>query len=124
MSLTVIQTIQAHGAISKLIEEDKANSYVFPSAGRIKLAGNLRATRPIVEEYKAEHEALVRKLGAQKEEVIAVTEENHAAFIEEHTAMLDADTGVTLNPLTEKELGENQLPIDLLVLLMDTGVLK
>lgn len=125
MPLDTRGVVKAQHAINSLIEQDKENKFIFPSAIRIKLAGNLRKTRPVVEDYLKEHETLVRRLGkAQKEGGnITVTTENVEEFNKENNAMLDEATEVTLNPIGEKDLGENQLSIDLIATLQDVGLL-
>lgn len=127
MSLKVKDVLTAHLAILDLIEADKTNKFVFASATRIKLAGNLRKTRPVFEEFTKEKDELIKRLGAPvegKPDEVKVTEENQAKFVSEIEAMYEADSDVTLNPVDAKDLGENQLPIDLLANLETFGLLK
>jgi hypothetical protein len=124
MPLTTKEVVKAQHAINSLIEQDKENKFIFPSAIRIKQAGNLRRTRPVVEDYLKEHETLVRRLGKASESGnITVTPENVEEFNRENNAMLAEPTDVVLTPMTEKDLGENQLSIDLIATLQEVGLL-
>lgn len=126
MPLDTRDCVKAQHIINTLIEEDKANKFVFPSSIRIKLAGNLRKTRPVVEDYLKEHESLVKRLGEplkDKPDQIMVKAENANEFTKENEGMLAEKTDITLNPITEKDLGENQLSIDLIANLQDVGLL-
>ncbi len=127
MSLTVKQSIEANVTLESLISSDKDNKFVFPSSARIGFAGMLRKTRPILSDYQSEHSILVKRLGEEidKEKGIwKVKAENTAEFNKENEAMLNEETDVVLKPISVSELGENQIPIDLLATLIDVGVIK
>lgn len=124
--LTLKQVIRAFDAISLLIEKDAKDKYVFPSAVRIKFAMNLRLIKPYVEDFQKEHNDLVKKYGVvQKDGSWRVeSEELLKKFNAERDAALDVETQAALSPVEVKELGDNQLPIDLIVVLIETGLVK
>ena len=123
---TTKQIITAHLAISSLISFDKENKVVLPSAARIKFAQVFRKTREIFEDYINEKNNLVERYGAKNDKTgdIEVTAENKGKFDSEVNSMLEADCKVEIKPLSVKELGENQIPIDVLVALQDGGVIE
>lgn len=123
--LTIKNIISAHGALLDLSQNDRANKFVFSSAIRLRLALNLRQTRPVFENYEERRVELVEKLGspATASGTSRVKPENLPTFKAEHDAMLKEETDVQLNPLKEAELGENQIPFDTLAALLDSGLL-
>lgn len=140
-TLSVRQMVEAHGAIQALINADRQNKFVFPSAVRIKLAGNLRKTREVFEDYVTEKNELVKRLGSVIQEQRGQDKDNNPIFVDtdkvevkvdspnypefkaQHDAMLAADTRQTLNAIDAKDLGENQIDVELITVLQDTGLL-
>jgi len=123
--LTVKKIIDSHLALSDLIQKDRENKFVFPSSIRLRLAGNLRQTKPVFEEYETERLTLVEKLGTPPgvDGKTRVKNENIATFKTEHEAMLKEEYELQLVPLNAADLGENQIPIDTLAALQDAGLL-
>ena len=148
MGLSVKQVLEAQGVINALLVADRDNKYVLASATRIKLAGNLRKTRPVVEDYQNEHKELVKRLGEPiKDEktgkdtgAIKVKPENQEEFTKENEGMLNAVTEVWLNPVEAWQLSgvskaefenpetdaskHNQIPVDVYASLISVGLVK
>jgi hypothetical protein len=126
MSLTIKQAISAYEALSLLIAKDKEDKYIFASAIRIKFALNLRKVKDVVEEFSKEHNALVKAHGTeQKDGTFKVEDpEKLKVFNIERNNLLEQDSDVTLSPIEIKDLGDNQVAIDLIVVLLETGLLK
>jgi hypothetical protein len=133
--LTVRNVIDAHHGISSLIDSDKRNKFVLSSATRIKLAGNLRKTKAVFEDYETERTALVQELGSKDDKGnVTVTPENQDKFATTLKAALDQETDVTLNPVTteaifgctedEEKSGKkpNQIDIDLVAFMQEIGL--
>ena len=133
--LTVRNVIDAHQGISTLIDSDKRNKFVLSSATRIKLAGNLRKTKAVYEDYETERTALVKELGTADEKGnVTVTPENQEQFASTLKAALDQESDVTLNPITaaalfgctedEEKAGKkpNQIDIDLVAFMQEIGL--
>lgn len=144
--LTVRSIIQAGDAIETLVKADQANKYVLSSATRIKLAGNLRKTRPVRDDYIEQRNALVVKFG---EKVIKDGKEtdqieiqpdskNKPEFNKEHDGMLNSETDVALSKVSQVDLfgftdeqvaanpalKQNQIDINLLLALQGAGVIE
>ncbi len=124
MSLSYKDSIAANNVIAQIVDADKKERIVFHAPTRLHFARILHETKPAVEAYSKEHEVLVRRLGVAHGVDITVTPENMAEFISQNNAMLAKDTGLTLATLSHKDIGENQIPIDLLSTLFDIGILK
>lgn len=134
--LTVKQVIQANVALTELVKADKENKFILPSAVRIKLAGNLRKTRPVSDEYLEAYNLLVERLGEQVEGApegsLKVKKENIATFKQEHKDALAVEKDITLTSVKQKDiLGDdgdgkksNQIPVDLLADLIEVGVIQ
>lgn len=119
-TLSVRQATDAHQAISSILEADKTNKLVLTGAARTRLALNLRKTKPIVEEFMNQNNALVEKFGekeivVQKVDGVDTPKETgrftiKAAspkfndFAEAYKQMVEEDSGVVLNPLQPYEL--------------------
>lgn len=127
MNITVSKAIQALEAINALIEADKANKFVFKTSVRVKLAALRRKLRPIVEDFNQERDALVKKLGApvsEGSEEIRVTKENMKEFLAEVAEAVKHEEAIEFTPLTEADLGENQVPVDILDALFELEIIK
>lgn len=127
MNITVSKAIQALEAINALIEADKANKFVFKTSVRVKLAALRRKLRPIVEDFNQERDALVKKLGApvsEGSEEIRVTKENMKEFLAEVAEAVKHEETIEFTPLTESDLGENQVPVDILDALLELEIIK
>lgn len=119
--------ILSYLALKDLIETDKEHKYVFKSSTRLKLLENLRKTSPVFNDFSTEKDALIKRLGEpvkDKPDTVQVKPENQPAFSKEVEEMYEAESDVVLNPLLHQELGENQIPIDLLLNLEKFGLLK
>lgn len=129
-TLNVKEVCTAHEAILALIKDDRENKFVFPSAVRIKLAGNLRKTRPVYDDYKAQQIEVYKKHGevvlkdGKPTDAMQLRPENMEVAQKELADVLLVDTFQTLNPITVKDLGENQIDIDLITVLQATGLLE
>ncbi len=127
MNITVSKAIQALDAINALIEADKANKFVFKTSVRVKLAALRRKLRPIVDDFNQERDALVKKLGApvaEKSEEIRVTKENMGKFFSEVAEAMKHEEVIEFTALTEADLGENQVPVDVLDALLELEIVK
>lgn len=143
MSLTTKQAIDAHVALSELINLDKTNRLVLSSAVRIRLAGNIRKTKPLVEEYVAERNALIKKLGTPSKGNPAESEvlegsDTAQEFKDQIKAMESEDSELTMAHVKEHELfgvtesdykndsrdsrKDNQVPVDLIASLQELGI--
>ena len=132
-TLTVRKALEANIALNQLIVNDKENKFVFPSVVRIRLALNLRKLRPVVEEFQKENTELIKKYGTQVKDKegndiegqfqVGVKSENRTKFDDEQKALVDSDSEVSLSPITDKDLSENQLSVDLIAALYDVGLL-
>lgn len=118
--------LEAHGAISQIIAADRENKWVLSSATRIKLAGNLRKTREINEDFTQERNALIEKFGIKMPDGsfrIQPNTEDAAKFFATEKPLYDVEVEFIPSPINQSDLGENQIGIDLLAILMDTGLL-
>ena len=121
----VKQVILAHQALQSLVGFDRDGKVVLPSSERFRLAGLIRKTREVVEDFIESKNAIVRRLGALDENGnLQVTPENDAAFKAEVDALMNAEVDITIAPIKPKDLGSTQVPIDLIVALQDGGILE
>lgn len=118
--LTIKQATDAHQVITALIENDKANKFVFASSVRCRLALNLRKTKPITEEFMNVNNELVAKYGEKELEVKKVNDvdtpvetgrfimradmTNWEKFAEEYKALVNSATDLVLQPIKNYEL--------------------
>ncbi len=118
--------IKAFEAITLLSQSDKEKGFEFTRATRIKFGSNLRVTRPAVQDYLKEKEELVRELGTEIKDKgqIQVKPENFEEFQKKNAEMLEADIDITLTQIKESELGNNQIPFEILSDLIESGVVK
>lgn len=140
MPLNVKQALTAAIAIEQLIKADKDNKFVFSGATRVKLALNLRKVSPLKEEFQKQNDALVKEYGTQVlnekgealPDVFRVEDDSpkKAAFDKAQKDMLDVETTVSLSPVNKEDLvgkegdpRSNQLAIDLLSFLFESGLL-
>lgn len=123
--ITIKKIIEANSALIDLTHNDRESKFVLPMSIRLRLGVNLRQTRPLAEEYESKRAALVEKYGVPfgTSGQYRVKPESMADFKAEHDALLKEEFEVTLSPLKEADLGENQIPIDTLVALQDAGLL-
>jgi hypothetical protein len=129
---TVKDAIAADQAIIQLIEADRKNSFVFPSDVRIRLAQNRRKTKPIWDDYEEQRVALVKRLAepyAEPKEgepapTIKVAEKNNQEFLAEINKLMNEPVDFVLTPLTESDIGTNQVDINLLGIMAEVGLLK
>ena len=134
---TLQQVLEAHQAVTNLIDSDKRNKYILSSATRIKLAANLRKTRGPAQDYEKERVELVKSLGEVDEKgSTKVKPENQEKFESDLKAMLATETDVVFTPITEAALlgvteeeekagkKANQIDIDLIAFMQEVGLLK
>lgn len=121
------QVLEAYAAIHQLIAADKANKWVLSSATRIKLAGNLRRAKVVQDDFVEERNKLIEKHGALQpdgsSDVGKATPEERKAFQAAHHALTETESDFTPSPITKADLCENQIAIDVLAVLLDTGLL-
>ncbi len=120
------QVLEAHAAINELIKNDRANKWVLASAVRIKLAGNLRKTRAAHEDYTEERNKLIEKFGTETPDgAFQVSPGTQGAkdFIAAEKPLQSLEIDFVPNPIKQADLGENQIPIDLIAVLLDTGLM-
>lgn len=134
--------LAAHAALTDLINLDRQNKLVLHSSVRIRLAGAIRKTRPTVEDFTEQNNELVMKYGTQvldKDQKpvegqweVRPDSTTFETFRTEKQALLDTDMEVSLSPLctadlfgkTEDETKQNQIPLDLIDVMLEVGLLK
>jgi len=140
MSFSTKQVVDTNIALLGLIQADRENKIILSSAVRIRLAGILRKTKPIFEDYKEENTALFKKFGSLNkngELEVAQNSPGRPLFDEAIKAMNAEPTEIESFPeVTHEELfgkvqktkdgekPENQIDLDVLSILMEVGILK
>lgn len=119
MKLTTKDVSSALRIYQALIQADRENKFIFPSAVRIRTAGNLRRLKPIGDEISEAHDTLVKKYGTKHPKnpnSWEVLPENpqYDAFKAEQKEALAEEHEVEIRPLTNADIGENQLGFDLI----------
>lgn len=134
--------LSAHVALQELINLDRQNKLVLHSSVRIRLAGAIRKTRPITEDFTEQNNELVTKYGTQvldKDQqpvpgqfVVNPDSTTFETFRKEKQELLDTDIELAFTPLetnelfgkTDDETKQNQIPLDLCSSLIEVGLLK
>lgn len=134
--LNVKDVLEAKAALEALIRGDKEDKLVLASSVRIKLAGNIRKTRPVNEDYNETRTGNIQKLGEEvkdKPGTFRVKPENLKAFLDQDKDALATKTDVIFQTITEAELfgdleadakDQNQVDIDVIDVLKECGILK
>jgi len=123
MSITTEKALKAHLALQNLLKADTDNKFVFKTATRFKLAQNLRKVTPIQEDVEKERNGLIVKLGSLDEKGnTIVTQENVPAFQQGIQELLSVKVEVEFIPIKVDDLGENQIPVDILAALIEFGI--
>lgn len=139
MGLTVKQVVEANNYLTLLIKADRENRIILSSATRMKLAGNLRPTKPVAEKYHEERAALFAKYGElndKEEYVLRPSSPNREAFNKELRELLAVETEiVSFQKVSHKDLfgevvkskdgdkPENQIDLDVLAGLIEFGII-
>jgi len=140
MGLKQKPVVDAHIALSALIQCDRANKYVLGSDVRIRLAGSLRKTKPVYEDYNAEKVRLFQKFGKPNKDgelEVGPSNPHYAEFHTELAKMNQEDTEIEgFSSVTKEELfgkivktkdgetPENQIDVDILTTLLEVGILE
>lgn len=123
MPITTEKALKAHLTLQNLLKADSDNKFVFKTATRFKLAQNLRKVTPIQEDAEKERNGLIVKLGSTDEKGnTIVQQENVAAFQQGIQELLAVKVEVEFIPLKVDDLGENQIPVDILASLIEFGI--
>jgi hypothetical protein len=123
MSITTEKALKAHLALQNLLKADTDNKFVFKTATRFKLAQNLRKVTPVQEDVEKERNGLVVRLGSTDENGnTIVKQENIKAFQDGLKELLDVKVEVDFIPIKVDDLGENQIPVDILAALIEFGI--
>lgn len=123
MPITTEKALKAHLALQNLLKADTDNKFVFKTATRFKLAQNLRKLAPIQEDVEKERNGLIVKLGSQDENgSTIVKQENVAAFQQGIQELLSVKVDVEFISIKVDDLGENQIPVDILAALIEFGI--
>lgn len=123
MSITTEKALKAHLALQNLLKADTDNKFVFKTATRFKLAQNLRKLTPIQEDVEKERNGLIIRLGSIDEKGnTIVKQENVAAFQQGIQELLAVKVDVEFTPVKVDDLGENQIPVDILAALIEFGI--
>lgn len=134
--LQVKDVLVAHNALESLIKSDKANKLILTSATRIKIAGFLRKTRPVREDYDNANIETVRSLGEEvvdKPGSFRVKGENITKYAEQNKAALCVPTEVKFDSISVADLfgdpdaeakDQNQVDMDVIAVLQDVGIIK
>lgn len=148
MSLTYNKSYQAYRILDKLLKFDSENKIVLATRVRAKIASNLRKVKEAYDYVLSEKNRLVAKLGTNVvdsngketgEFRIEPATEAHDSFVKEFGELLDSDSDVEIKPITQWELAgvteevyndtssdpakQNQIPTDLVVELLDIGLI-
>jgi len=130
--------IKAQVAIGELIQLDRQDKLVLHSSVRIRLAGALRKTRPVVEDFQEQNNAIVTKYGTPVGEKkpgefeVKQDSDKFPAFKKERDELLATDIELSFTPLEQADLfgksedadKQNQISLDTLGALIDVGLLK
>lgn len=123
MSITNEKALKAHLALQNLLKADTDNKFVFKTATRFKLAQNLRKLTPIQEDVEKERNGLIVRLGSLDENGnTIVKQENVAAFQQGIQELLAVKVDLEFIPVKVDDLGENQIPVDILAALIEFGI--
>jgi len=123
MSITTEKALKAHLALQNLLKADTDNKFVFKTATRFKLAQNLRKLTPIQEDVEKERNGLIIRLGSVDEKGnTIVKQENVGAFQQGIQELLAVKVDVEFTPVKVDDLGENQIPVDILAALIEFGI--
>jgi hypothetical protein len=123
MSITTEKALKAHLALQNLLKADTDNKFVFKTATRFKLAQNLRKLTPIQEDVEKERNGLIIRLGSIDEKGnTIVKQENVGAFQQGIQELLAVKVDVEFTPVKVDDLGENQIPVDILAALIEFGI--
>lgn len=123
MSITTEKALKAHLALQNLLKADTDNKFVFKTATRFKLAQNLRKLTPIQEDVEKERNGLIIRLGSVDEKGnTIIKQENVAAFQQGIQELLAVKVDVEFTPVKVDDLGENQIPVDILAALIEFGI--
>ena len=123
MSITTEKALKAHLALQNLLKADSDNKFVFKTATRFKLAQNLRKLTPIQEDVDKERNGLIIRLGSVDEKGnTIVKQENVGAFQQGIQELLAVKVDVEFTPVKVDDLGENQIPVDILAALIEFGI--
>lgn len=123
MLITTEKALKAHLALQNLLKADSDNKFVFKTATRFKLAQNLRKLTPIQEDVDKERNGLIIRLGSVDEKGnTIVKQENVGAFQQGIQELLAVKVDVEFTPVKVDDLGENQIPVDILAALIEFGI--
>jgi uncharacterized protein YaaR (DUF327 family) len=124
MSITTEKALKAHVALQNLLKADTDNKFVFKTATRFKLAQNLRKLTPVQEDAEKERNSLIVRLGSTDENGnTIVKQENVAAFQNAIKELLEVAVNLEFTPIKVDDLGENQIPVDIMAGLIEFGIL-
>jgi len=127
MPLTIQQVIQGHEALVTLLKNDKEEKFKIPFHARWVLAENLNRTIPVVEEFTKQHNALVAKYGSkQPDGNFSISDKSkEPVFQMERTNLLNSDSDIeSFGAVNVVDFGADNIQIDLLALLIKTGMLS
>jgi len=123
MSITTEKALKAHLALQNLLKADTDNKFVFKTATRFKLAQNLRKLAPIQEDVEKSRNELIVRLGSADENGNTIVKpENVPAFSEGIKELLAVKVDIEFIPVKVDDLGENQIPVDVLAALIEFGI--
>lgn len=126
-SYRVSDAVFALDVLNEFIKECKELKLFVSFSARLKQAENLGKLSDALKYYESERNKLVFELGKEikdKSGQFQFTKENAAKFDSAVRAMQDVSCDITLNPMTEKDMGESQVSIDLILRLKRAGLLK
>lgn len=123
MAITTEKVLKAHMALTSLLKADSENKFVFKTATRFKFAQNLRKTTPVQEDVEKGRNDLILKLGEKDDQgntsVPAAKVEEFSKALKD---LLAVEIDVTFSTIKVDDLGENQIPLDLLAALIEFGI--
>jgi hypothetical protein len=124
MSLTNDQVIRIHAALDGFVQADKQFHFDTTKAFRYAMAKNLNAVIPIIDDYSKQHNALVAKNGRKDKtgQYVVDDDKAKAVFTIERQDLGQQETAIAEITKIHYEDAPNGLPIDLLGLLIKTGV--
>lgn len=128
--------IKVHVAISELVAADASKRLVLHSAVRIKLAGVLRRSRPIVEDFSNENNRLVSEYGtpikdSPGEFEVKASSDKYPEFKKARDEAMEADEEFTVPVFRREELfgksedeaQQNQIPMNVLEVFLEFGII-
>lgn len=118
------QIVEAYEALTIFIAQDKENKYSLTPKVRLILANNVRVLKNPAKKYFDEYNAIVQRLGERnKDGSYTVTNQENVKILNiERNDILNTVTDVEITPVKYADIGLNDVSIDLVAILLETGL--